>query len=471
MSFNSTMKIVTKQVGLPSIMSALDFLGGQKNQRASKPTSENHHSGREKLIGKTSVETRHKIKPHRSLRQVVKVSGTDDRENSVLQPYHGRKRLEHFIGSLQSTYHYQSVVQACDSLERFFFYKEYENPALQEQFIDGTGYHLAEERTGLPVGISVFTDGEGSEHFFLHGKQFAEGGSKLVFDAFEWSSGEICVRYKNKIPARELANEAALDLKQEIDRMIRFKQQSYIEFPGPLFCASYFDRSQGSVLRTEAFVPKADCSLFDLIAGRSITIDEFIQLADSLIDQQIVFHDLLKVTHGDIKLENIYLKGDLIFFGDFGAMSENHPITTLEGTAADMAPAEIIGFCVKGRHDFRDGVAADIFALGCVFEAMIRRQESASQEMMNNLLMKSQSWCDCQPELLLAINRQLAEEKYRLEEMNGTPLEMAINRLIAKMKDPDCESRATDRDVKDAIQEFKLMKKIEEIGFNGKSNK
>ena len=138
-----------------------------------------------------------------------------------------------------------------------------------------------------------------------------------------------------------------------------------------------------------------------LMRRQRYTENELINIIRSLTDALLFIQTKLKVSHRDIKPQNILVFPNGVYkLADFGEAKEvkiSKRLNTLRGTELYMSPALFEGL-KRGENDIRhDPFKSDMFSLGfCLlyastlnFEILYAARECDSDDMINNLINKS----------------------------------------------------------------------------------
>lgn len=155
---------------------------------------------------------------------------------------------------------------------------------------------------------------------------------------------------------------------------------------------------------------------------KAFTEREAIYILDQLIG---AFKELQEkdIMHRDLKLDNIFVKGERVVIGDFGVSKiVKNMTTTFAGTPVNMAP-EIL----KGEHYSSN---ADIWAIGVVFyELLVGKVPfySSSTSSLQNLIEKHSGinlsfkncdhFCECTKDFLRKILESDTKKRMSWEEL------------------------------------------------------
>ena len=134
---------------------------------------------------------------------------------------------------------------------------------------------------------------------------------------------------------------------------------------------------------------------------KKYTEEELINIIRELTDALLFMQKELKISHRDIKPQNILVFEDGVYkLADFGEAKEvkiSKRLNTLRGTELYMSPALYEGL-KQGKNDVpHDPFKSDVFSLGfCLlyasslnFELLYEARDNDSSEMINQILNKS----------------------------------------------------------------------------------
>ena len=134
---------------------------------------------------------------------------------------------------------------------------------------------------------------------------------------------------------------------------------------------------------------------------KKYTEEELVKIIRELADALLFMQKELKISHRDIKPQNILVFDDGVYkLADFGEAKEvkiSKRLNTLRGTELYMSPALYEGL-KQGKNDVQhDPFKSDVFSLGfCLlyasslnFELLYEARDNDSSEMINKILNKS----------------------------------------------------------------------------------
>ena len=135
-----------------------------------------------------------------------------------------------------------------------------------------------------------------------------------------------------------------------------------------------------------------------LMKKESYTEKKLISILRQLTDALLFMQQKLKISHRDIKPQNILLFGEGIYkIADFGEAKESKiskQINTLRGTELYMSPALYSGLKNEENDVNHDPYKSDVFSLGfCLiyaaalnFKLLYQLRDVYDSEQMNNIL-------------------------------------------------------------------------------------
>ena len=231
---------------------------------------------------------------------------------------------------------------------------------------------------------------------YMFDRKLGEGGYALIFAVYRMDD-ENCKEYAmKKIIARTL---------NEIDNFTKeFELVHSCEHPNIMkiygLCIRMLDQTTFSLyVLMELSTGDWDTDIKNhLMKKESYTEKKLISILRQLTDALLFMQQKLKISHRDIKPQNILLFGEGIYkIADFGEAKESKiskQINTLRGTELYMSPALYSGLKNEENDVNHDPYKSDVFSLGfCLiyaaalnFKLLYQLRDVYDSEQMNNIL-------------------------------------------------------------------------------------
>ena len=204
---------------------------------------------------------------------------------------------------------------------------------------------------------------------YMFDRKLGEGGYAIIFAVYKMDD-ESCKEYAmKKIIARTL---------NEIDKFTKEFELVYsCEHPNIMkiygLCIRMLDQTTYSLyVLMEISTGDWDSDIKKhLLKKKSYTEKELICILRQLTDALLFLQQKLKISHRDIKPQNVLLFGDGVYkLADFGEAKESKiskEINTLRGTELYMSPALYSGLKNESNDVNHDPYKSDVFSLGFCF--------------------------------------------------------------------------------------------------------
>ena len=204
---------------------------------------------------------------------------------------------------------------------------------------------------------------------YMFDRKLGEGGYAIIFAVYKMDD-ETCKEYAmKKIIARTL---------NEIDNFTKEFELVYsIDHPNIMkiygICIRMLDQTTFSLyVLMEISSGDWDSDIKKhLLKKKSYTEKELISILRQLTDALLFIQQNLKISHRDIKPQNVLLFDDGVYkIADFGEAKEskiNKDINTLRGTELYMSPALYAGLKNESSDVKHDPYKSDVFSLGFCF--------------------------------------------------------------------------------------------------------
>ena len=231
---------------------------------------------------------------------------------------------------------------------------------------------------------------------YMFDRKLGEGGYALIFAVYRMDD-ETCKEYAmKKIIARTL-NEID-NFTKEFELVHSCAHPNIMEIYG--LCIRMLDQTTFSLyVLMELSTGDWDTDIKNhLMKKESYTEQELISILRQLTGALLFMQQKLKISHRDIKPQNILLFGEGIYkIADFGEAKESKiskEINTLRGTELYMSPALYSGLKNERDDVKHDPYKSDVFSLGfCLIYAaalnlklLYQLRDVYNMEQMNNIL-------------------------------------------------------------------------------------